>query len=397
MHPFVSDLPEKGWKVEDGYFYRDSGHPIFATVLSMPVLLSFVLLIPHWYQTEKTPEKRWMTLPLLLLQVWPQYRILKLLILLFKDREDQQKYHEKKAKHDKDITCIEPYVEAVPTVLILLALFVKDHEIFYTGYTNDVNFLGIPRVAMFWTTFSISVFSGSFGMAKFLKLGPCQIVPSQDMHCGFFFVMMSMAAALVSKGCVLAFSLNTADTPDETFTYPITCLIWISSCILPQFILAMVVFIKTCGFKNTAKLVWQYPAMILTPIFSCWTMGPKKTNSTNKSCCGCWSSNDMRIGVSFLYTFVNFFITISGSLFCLLITWQKDIEFGGFYFAISALPLFILCFIFTLILKCKRKSICYGVAMSNVQHFDIKEWDVIEVEKEQEEDQETEMREIVAS
>ena len=106
MHPFVSDLPEKGWKVEDGYFYRDSGHPIFATVLSMPVLLSFVLLIPHWYQTEKTPEKRWMTLPLLLLQVWPQYRILKLLILLFKDREDQQKYHEKKAKHDKDITCI---------------------------------------------------------------------------------------------------------------------------------------------------------------------------------------------------------------------------------------------------------------------------------------------------
>ena len=82
----------------------------------------------------------------------------------------------------------------------------------------------------------------------------------------------------------------------------------------------MVVFIKTCGFKNTAKLVWQYPAMILTPIFSCWTMGPKKTNSTNKSCCGCWSSNDMRIGVSYLYTFLNFFITISGSLFCFFIT-----------------------------------------------------------------------------
>ena len=45
----------------------------------------------------------------------------------------------------------------------------------------------------------------------------------------------------------------------------------------------MVVFIKTCGFKNTAKLVWQYPAMILTPIFTFWTMGPKKSNSTTKS------------------------------------------------------------------------------------------------------------------
>ena len=106
IQPFVSDLPDKGWKVEDGYFYVYSGHPIFATVLSIPLLLSFVLLIPHWYQTEKTSERRWKTLPLLLLQLWPQYRVLKLLIILFQDREDQKKYHEKKAKHDKDITCI---------------------------------------------------------------------------------------------------------------------------------------------------------------------------------------------------------------------------------------------------------------------------------------------------
>jgi hypothetical protein len=106
MQLFVSDLPDKGWKVEDGYFYGYTGHPIFATVLSIPLLISFVLLLPHWYQTEKTSKRRWMTLPLLLLQVWPQYRTLNLLILLFKDCEDQQKYHEKKAKHDKDITTI---------------------------------------------------------------------------------------------------------------------------------------------------------------------------------------------------------------------------------------------------------------------------------------------------
>ena len=108
MHPFVSDIPERGWKVEDGYFYvdSDSGHPKFATVLSIPVLLSFVLLLPHWYQTENTSMRRWMTLPLLLLQVWPQYRVFKLLIVLFQDREEQQKYHKKKGEHDRDITCI---------------------------------------------------------------------------------------------------------------------------------------------------------------------------------------------------------------------------------------------------------------------------------------------------
>ena len=127
-------------------------------------------------------------------------------------------------------------MEAVPTVLILMALVVRDPGVFQGTQTN---FLGISKTAMFWTTYSLSIFSGSFGMAKFLKLGPCQIVPSQDIHCGFFFVMMSMAAALVSKGCVLAFSLFEKG-PNETFTYPTVCLIWISSCILPQFILVSI-------------------------------------------------------------------------------------------------------------------------------------------------------------
>jgi hypothetical protein len=106
MQLFVSDIPEKGWKVEDGYYYAYTGHPKFATVLSIPVLLSFVLLLPHWYQTENTSKRRWMTLPLFLLQVWPQYRVFKLLIVLFQDREEQQKYHNKKAQHDKNITCL---------------------------------------------------------------------------------------------------------------------------------------------------------------------------------------------------------------------------------------------------------------------------------------------------
>ena len=45
-------------------------------------------------------------MPLLLLQLWPQYRVIKLLITLIQDREDQQKYHAKKAQHDKNITCL---------------------------------------------------------------------------------------------------------------------------------------------------------------------------------------------------------------------------------------------------------------------------------------------------
>ena len=133
-----------------------------------------------------------------------------------------------------------------------MTLAFRNYEIFgldERGFFVDESFLpGITKGAMTITTFCISVFTGSFGMAKFLKLGPCQIVPSQDMHCGFFFVFMSMATALVSKGCVLAFSLVNRPGKYETFTYTITCLIWISSCILPQFIL---VSIKTNPYSQT--------------------------------------------------------------------------------------------------------------------------------------------------
>ena len=69
-----------------------------------------------------------------------------------------------------------------------------------------------------------------------------------------------------------------------------------------------------------------------------------------------------------------------------------DVFYVDFYF----IPiLFFIGLTFTLVLKCKRKSICWGVALSNVQHFDINEWDVIEVEQEQ--DQAIEMTEILAS
>ena len=157
---------------------------------------------------------------------------------------------------------------------------------------------------------------------------------------------------------------------------------------------SMIVFIKTCGFANTSKLIWQYPAMVLTPIFTFWTMGPKKTASTITSCSGSWTSNDMRIGVSFFYTLFNALITITGSLFCFLVNhrhpnfFSKCSSFVNTYshwrcqnFLIGCIVIPILlfvAFIFTLILKCTRKSHFCGVPISNVQNFDINEWDVKE-------------------
>ena len=91
---------------------------------------------------------------------------------------------------------------------------------------------------MYWTSFFISVISGSFGMAKFLKLGPCQIVPSQKLHVGFFFLFITMGTTLIAKGWVLGSSLfYVVGESSETYDYTTTILSWILICVLPQFML----------------------------------------------------------------------------------------------------------------------------------------------------------------
>ena len=78
-------------------------NPKFGTALIIPMTLSFLFAIPHWWRTEKTTKLRLLTLPLLLLQIWPQYRVVKLLISLW---NDQRKYHNKKEEYDRDVSCV---------------------------------------------------------------------------------------------------------------------------------------------------------------------------------------------------------------------------------------------------------------------------------------------------
>ena len=52
----------------------------------IPVLLAFTITTIHWYQTEES-SKRLKTLPLLLAQIWPQYRVGRILWLYKKGNQ----------------------------------------------------------------------------------------------------------------------------------------------------------------------------------------------------------------------------------------------------------------------------------------------------------------------
>ena len=121
-------------------------------------------------------------------------------------------------------------MEAVPQVHILVAIYFRNNE-FIVNPTDPSPLGFINQQDLFYITLAISVFSGSFGIAKFLKLGPCKIVPSDKLHFGFVLVFLSIAATLCAKACVLALAINNRDN-----SFAPICAIWISTCVLPQLI-----------------------------------------------------------------------------------------------------------------------------------------------------------------
>ena len=54
-------------------------HPKFGGAMLAPVLLSWIFVAKFWYKTEQDLKQKLMTLPLLLLQLYPQWRALRVL------------------------------------------------------------------------------------------------------------------------------------------------------------------------------------------------------------------------------------------------------------------------------------------------------------------------------
>lgn len=52
---------------------------IYGLMTLLPILISFTMTLLHWYRTERTTKRLLLTLPLLLAQIWPQYRAWRIL------------------------------------------------------------------------------------------------------------------------------------------------------------------------------------------------------------------------------------------------------------------------------------------------------------------------------
>ena len=95
-------------ELEDGPCPRNRkffGHPKFGMLVFSPVVLNIMFSLYHWWQIEKN----WLTLPLVLLQLWPQYRVAKILYLGLWKRDHRWK--EKHEAFERNVSSLGELIE----------------------------------------------------------------------------------------------------------------------------------------------------------------------------------------------------------------------------------------------------------------------------------------------
>merc|ERR1711971_9966 len=150
---FSSSLLSGTYEPYDGKAVK---HPIFGSMMLVPIILATLFIIPHWLKREDTTLKKILTFPLLVGQFWPQWQVIKLLKLI-KERRTRE-WREEKEKLEKEVSSLEPFLESVPQVHIILMVAIGD----IWGAIRTID----PFDPQAIVTFSLSVFAAAFGITK---------------------------------------------------------------------------------------------------------------------------------------------------------------------------------------------------------------------------------------
>ena len=62
-------------------FFQVGSQPLFGTLMLIPIMISTLFTLYHWWRLETKWWHKLLTLPLVLVQFWAQYRTIRILIL----------------------------------------------------------------------------------------------------------------------------------------------------------------------------------------------------------------------------------------------------------------------------------------------------------------------------
>ena len=318
-------------------------------MMALPPTLNYCFASYQWWSNKKISRKKWIWIFVL----FNLYHQINAISVLKSFRKKDNLDAKKKQKTLSKVSFLEPYLESAPTGIILSMIWcsaltgngietfgymAQDYNAGYFDCKNvsdswtkwEANddrwpsprkqihvenfctvFQGPGGLPWFFITFGISIFSSSLGITKFLQNGPCAILPNSGLLGGllnseFILVFISVMFAIVAKG-VFALLMTGAAFGDN-YSVMISGLIFLGVNILPHILCAIIWISWSTGFnRKLYKLVLDYPALVLLPAFTYYSVGSKKLPrfSQEKS----WSIGS-HIILSRKWTIVNVFMTV---------------------------------------------------------------------------------------
>ena len=79
-------------------------HPKFGLAILSPVFLSTIFVLVHWWKIESNILNKLITLPLVIGQMWPQYRIIR--ILYFGIIKQNSRWRSENEAQKKDVSSL---------------------------------------------------------------------------------------------------------------------------------------------------------------------------------------------------------------------------------------------------------------------------------------------------
>ena len=156
--------------------------------------------IYQWWKWDSKSEKRFTWL-LLIFQLWPVYRAIKVIAHLYKKTPNAEI---EKRKFEQQIVLLEPYLESVPSLFVmLLAVFTTANTPGYaTNNPENYQTLIGDSIVLFWTKLLISFVTSSIGVSKYLLKGPCRVLSNKGCLNGMvtWKYLMAFISTLFSLG-----------------------------------------------------------------------------------------------------------------------------------------------------------------------------------------------------
>jgi hypothetical protein len=272
-------------------------------MLITPVILNLLFNLYLWKTTDfDTQDEKRYTWIIVILSLWPQYQMLKLLVAICKNKSETT-WKQKERRIKLEISYIEPFIEAIPQYFISLGVYTMMVSRTNEGSANINTFfteiwskesnnetpkvfgkytLGISNTYMFPISLGISFLTGIKSVVDYLQNGPLTIA-SENKYCNailFVAKLVYVSTEFLNK-LVICWSTSFG-YGGEVVGIVISLSLFIYYIFIPSaYIIGPMA--RYLGLKRLTTMYLKNPQLLVLPLVTDLNFGP--INGYKRCCC----------------------------------------------------------------------------------------------------------------